>query len=190
MTGGLAEAQLEQARLQNEKLALEVARQRQPAAWHHSLSQLLPLLTALLSVAGFLWGVLLYTGEQRKLREAGEREFMKPWLESQRAVYSEALTAVAAAANNPGAKERAEAETKFWELYHGRMILVETKAVSAGMVAFGNCLDGTEKCDRNEKNARAHTLGTAMAASMAATAKMSYQELEQHQFHYSGPELK
>src|SRR5712691_8714971 len=121
-------AQLQNIQLQNDKLALELAKQRQSPPWCQFPVQLVPLITALVSVAGFLWGVLEYTGEQKKNRlerekqslrekETVEREFMKPWLESQRAIYSEALIAAAAAANSSEQKERAVAEQKFWQLY-------------------------------------------------------------------------
>ncbi|MDH4064506.1 MAG: hypothetical protein OEW19_08900, partial [Acidobacteriota bacterium] len=115
-----------------------------------------------------------------------EREFMKPWLESQRDIYEQALTAAAAAANARDAKDRATAEERFWQLYHGRMITVETREVSGGMVQVGRCLDGSDACDVDEMNARTRALATAMAGSMAATARMSYREFAENQFHYSG----
>jgi hypothetical protein len=68
------------------------------------------------------------------------------------------------------------------------MILVETKSVSGAMVQYGYCLDGSESCSKNEMNTRCRALATAMAASMAATAKMKFQQFAANQFRYSsGP---
>lgn len=189
----LAQAQLTKLQLENEKLALELAKQR---GWYQFPVQLVPLVTALLSVAGFLWGVLQYTDAQQKNRlerekqslreiDTAQREFMKPWLEGQRQIYQEALSAAATAANTREPGERAAAEQKFWQLYHGRMILVETKSVSAAMVQYGHCLDGSEACPPEEKNQRNRRLASAMAESMAATATMSYREFVENQFRYT-----
>ncbi len=68
------------------------------------------------------------------------------------------------------------------------MILVETKSVSGAMVRFGRCLDGSETCSRAEMNERCRALATAMADSMAATAKMTFKEFADNKFRYtSGP---
>jgi|GEM_PF-3066631 len=192
----LALAQLRRTELENEKLALELARQGKAPAWYQFPIQFVPLITALVAVAGFLWGVVQYTNAQRKDRaarevqsvrekEIAEREFMKPWLESQRSIYLEALTAAAAAVNSREPKVRAAAAQSFWQLYNGRMILVETQSVSDAMVEFGRCLDGSNVCNPEELDKRTHALASAIAASMAATAKLSYQEFAANQFRYS-----
>lgn len=189
-------AQLRKLELENAKLEFELKKHEKAPAWYYFPIQLVPLITAMVSVAGFLWGVVQYTNEQQKNRidrdtqsrqanQTAEREFMKPWLESQRSIYLEALTAVAIAANSEESNERSVAEKQFWQLYHGRMILVETKAVSNAMVSFGRCLDGTDTCNSTEKNTRAKRLATVMAESMAATANMSYQQFSDNKFRYN-----
>ena len=191
-------AQIERTQLENEKLKIEVAALKR-SPWYQFPIRLVPLVTALIAVGGFLIGVLKYTDEQSKaradremqsLREhaIAEQEFMKPWLESQRTVYAEALSAAAAAANTSDAKLRLVAAQSFWQLYQGRMILVETTTVSGAMKHFGRCLDGTDVCNKEEMNRRSRALGTAMAESMAATARMSYEEFARNQFKYTaGP---
>jgi hypothetical protein len=77
---------------------------------------------------------------------------------------------------------------EFWRLYQGKMILVETKSVSGAMVTFGECLDGTDDCSRAEMNSRCRELATAMAESMAATAKMTFREFAGNQFQYTSRE--
>ena len=194
-TGKLGEAQLGNLELQSEKMYLDLASQRKDAATFRLSSQTIQLMTLALSIAGFLWGLKQYSDEQAKNRsehltqslrdtETREREFMKPWLESQRAIYVEALSVAARLANARDPKERSVGDRAFWELYHGRMVLVETKTVSHAMVEFGHCLDGTENCTPNTMNERVRVLATAMAESMAATARMTYGDFSANQFRY------
>ena len=114
---------------------------------------------------------------------------MKPWLESQREIYSQALSAAATIANSEDTEMAKQATEQFWQLYQGKMILVETTSVSDAMVRFGRCLDGSETCGRDEMNRRCRALATAMAESMAATAKMTFNQFVDNQFQYtSGPQ--
>jgi hypothetical protein len=182
-------AQLEQVRLENEKLKLELAERKKGQPWYHRLTQMVPIITALGAIVGFLWGVVQYGAQQAKNRETAEREFMKPWLESQRAIYLQALASATVVANSDDPEKRHQATEEFWRLYQGHMILVETKRVSGAMVHFGHCLDGTDTCSRIEMNVRCRALATVMAESMAATAKMTFKEFVANQFRYSsGPE--
>lgn len=191
--------QLEQVQLENERLKLELAELRKGNPWYHIPTQMVPIVTAIIAIAGFSWGVIQYQDQQTKNRtaqekqalrekEIAEREFMKPWLESQREIYLQALSAAAAVANSDDPEKREQATGKFWQLYQGMMIVVETTSVSGAMVEFGQCLDGTDTCSRAELNQRSRALATAMAESMAATAKMTFNEFVTNQFQYiSGP---
>jgi hypothetical protein len=195
----LQSVQLERAQLENEKLRLELGALRKGKPWYHLPTQIVPIVTALVAIGGFSWGIVQYGNEQAKNRRdqkeqsdrqqvVAQREFMKPWLESQRETYSQALSAAAAVANVDNAKTRAQAAEDFWRLYQGKMILVETKSVSGAMVDFGRCLEKKDVCDRKELNRRCRTLATAMASSMAATGKMTFEEFAVNQFQYrSGP---
>jgi len=193
-------SQLEHIQLENEKLKLELVAIRKRRPWYHILTQMVPLITAFVAIAGFCWGIVQYRDQQTKNRlaqesqssreaETAEREFMKPWLESQRETYLQALSAVATVANSDDPETQKQATEEFWQLYQGKMILVETTSVSGGMVHFGHCLDGKDTCDRKEMNARCRALATAMAESMAATAKMTFKEFVDNKFRYtSGPQ--
>lgn len=200
-------AQLEQVRLTNEKLRFEVAELGKSGGWSAFMDRLVPVITALVAVAGFLLGIAQYVQgqkkaqetaqeEQKKNRETAEREFMKPWLESQRAIYMKALSSAATVANSRNSSDRRRAADEFWKLYHGRMILVETTKVSGAMVKFGQCLEaqGTVAQEEgiifgtDEMNSRLRILATAMAESMAATAKMTFQEFSANQFKYTSGE--
>jgi hypothetical protein len=182
-------AQLEQVRLTNEKLKLELVELRKPKRSHPILAQLIPSVTALVAVAGFLWGVAQYKEQQEKTQETAEREFMKPWIESQREIYLQALSFAATVANSDKPENRKQATDEFWRLFQGKMILVETQRVSDAMVKFGFCLEShTCKRDKKEMNRLCRVLATAMAESMAATAKMTFKEFSDNQFKYtSGP---
>src|SRR5262245_8088500 len=93
----LLTAQLEHVRLENKKRQRELAAQGRRRPWYELLIQVVPLFTTLVAIAGFVWGVVQYSVQESKNREAqrartrteqenAEREFMRPWLESQRAI--------------------------------------------------------------------------------------------------------
>jgi hypothetical protein len=184
LSQALTRAQLQRADLENEKLRRELAAPSKPRSFQFPPG-LVPLISAVVSVVGFRWGVFQYTNQQEKNRELTKREFMKPWLESQRDTYVEALSAAAAVANSRKPEDRITAEDKFWQLYHGRMILVETKKVSGAMIAFGDCIQLADNCTTDAMNKNARALATAMAESMAQTSTMSYEEFKANQFRYT-----
>jgi len=188
--------ELQRAQLENERLRLELHSMKRGVPWYKLPAEMVPIVTALLAIIGFVWGVVQYKDEQSKNRVAqevqsgrdkiaAERAFMQPWLESQRNTYAKALATAAEVANASDAARRQRATEEFWKIYHGEMIPVETKSVSGAMVNFGRCLDGTESCDREEMNSRCRALGSATAESMAATARMTYEEFAQNRFKYS-----
>jgi hypothetical protein len=198
----LATAQLQRAELDNQRLAIELEKLRKPAPWFQVPLQFVPLVTALVSVAGFLWGINLYMVAQQANRDASdrqaqqrveqarqenvsrEREFMQPWLKSQRDIYEEALDAAATATTSRDPKLRGSANDTFWKLYYGRMVLVETTSVSGAMKELGFCLREEGFCTDKQRTDRSLDLASAMALSMAATAKMSYDEFSKNQFLY------
>jgi hypothetical protein len=192
----LEQEQLEHLRLQNKKLNLELLAESKRQSSYSAWMQAAPMITAMVAVAGFGWGVLQYGREQAKNRSqqqlqsdreqiTAEREFMKPWLDAQRDTYQKALQAAATIANTNEPKTKKQAVADFWRLYQGEMILVETKTVSGAMVHYGKCLDNAGACGRAELNKRCRALATAMGTSMAATAKMTYKEFAANQFRYS-----
>src|SRR5207244_8169285 len=70
-------AQLEQIRLQNEKLGLELADVRKGKPWYHAMTQLVPIVTALIAIAGFWWGLIRYQDEQQKNRLEQEKPSLR-----------------------------------------------------------------------------------------------------------------
>lgn len=191
----LQAAQLEKLQLENEKLKLELAGLKRAKPWHGALTPIVPLVTAVLAILSFLYGVLQYQEAQKQNRATQERraeldrhtaeqEFMKPWIQSQREIYLDALSAAATIANSESPNRIPEAVEKFWQLYHGKMIVIETKNVSDAMISFGRCLDGKESCDRDELNKRSHALASEMARSMGATGTMTFAQFVENQHQY------
>jgi hypothetical protein len=189
----LRSAQLENLQLENEKLRLELEGFRRSKPWYSLWIQFVPLISVLVAVSGFLWGIYVFQAQQtRNLEqqkqqsenelETAQQELMKPWLDNQREIYLQALTAAAriAIANDPVKSEQVEDE--FWTLYNGKMILVETESVRKAMINFGVCIK--RKCIQSDKIELLHELATAMANSMAATAQMTYEEFSANQFKY------
>jgi len=192
----LSALRCEQIMLENEKLKIDLAALRRGSPWYRQPVEMVPIVTALLAVIGFWWGVVQYKEEQNKNREAkqaearreeleSERQVMQPWLETQRSTYAKALSAAAEVATASDAVKRQRAIDEFWRLYQGEMIPVETKRVSGAMILFGRCVDKSDPCDREEMNRRSRALGTAIARSMAETAKMTYADYVKNRFEYS-----
>jgi len=186
-------AQLEKVQLENIKLRQDLQELGKSKPIHYLLIQFVPIITALVAVAGFLWGVYQYQSQQTKNLEAqklqskqevetAQQNFMKPWLDSQREIYLQALTVASTVANTDDSEELKQATVEFWNLYHGKMILVETDKVAKEMIDFGDCIKGA--CNRAKLNEQLHRLATAMANSMAATAQMTYEEFSANQFQY------
>jgi len=186
----LQAAELERARLENEKLRLELADlKNKRGRWLSELGgRVVAIVTTLLAIGGFVWGILQFQLEQRENRASqqrqAEREFMKPWLESQWDSYMKALAAATTLATSEDSEKVKQASDEFWVFYYGKMILVETRDVSKAMVRFGHCLDGTDTCDKSERKGRALQLASAMAKSLAETAGMTYEQFAANQFQY------
>lgn len=172
----LQRAQLEQLRLQNEKLRAEINTPPRKS-WIQGVLTYLPMLSAFIALWGVAWGLFQY-------QNANENEQMKPWLQSQREIYRETLAIVAEVSNPPSDDARQTAVARFWQQYHGKMVLVETKDVSDAMMHFSRCLWELPPCDQTLMNIRTKALASRMAVSMANTAKMTYSEFESNQFKY------
>jgi len=198
-------AQLEKLRLENEKLGFELENLKRGKGLS-SFIPYLPLITLLVTIAGFGFGVYQYRAQQqanrnaqaeqsRKDREAREiqskkdtetaqREFMKPLLQNQLSLYLQASAAAATVSPSTDPVERKKAVNDFWRLYEGPLIMVESKEVSGAMVAFGNCLDKTESCDEAEMSNRSHALASRMQESILKSWNTSPENFAADKFIY------
>jgi hypothetical protein len=62
----LESAQLEKLQWENEKLKQELKDRGKSKPWHAVLVQFVPFVSALVAVAGFLWGVYQYQAQQTR----------------------------------------------------------------------------------------------------------------------------
>jgi hypothetical protein len=108
----------------------------------------LKLLSPLLAVAAFFWGIYTYrdTAQQQLAREEAEAqrtaetrriEATRPYLDKQLALYTEATKVTATIATSADSEEIEKATKRFRELYGGELALVERSDVARAMIAFG-----------------------------------------------------
>jgi hypothetical protein len=190
-----AKESLEVARLilENRKLEAELA--RMPATGWEAVHRLAPVLGGLLTAAAFLFGVYQYVQQQdralaarddemRREAAARDQEFMRPLWEREIATYFRTSEVVAMIATSGDRLVRDSAKAEFWKLYHGPLVILETKALSGAMVAFGNCLDGTETCPELEVRSRALAVSSAIQQAVEEHAARRVSEFSKDKFQY------
>jgi len=192
--------------LENEKLREEIAVLKDRGSLKNRVIQLAPAFSVIVGVIGLVWTVIQFSTQQenhqkalessakkshavavkaaRKARETAEREFMKPWLESQREIYIQTLTAVATIANSQSEETVAKAKDAFWVQYYGPMILVEPPEVVKVMKAIRKCLKTGTKCGSDKLNGYSLALATVLAKSMGETGNMTFDVFSKKQFKY------
>ncbi len=200
----LAIATIEQMNLEIEKLRMEVAA---AAKVNRVLTPtFIPLLTAVVAVAGFWFGVYQFARQQpqedarrrvelhqleRQLMQEVRRgypsadfELRKPLWEAQLRTYSEIVNASAAVVTTRGAKRRA-AEADFWHLYRGSLRIVADMAMYKPRQAdvlrtasrFAQCLDTRTRCAEEDLKQNMLALAVSCRRSTAATWQVEYVEL-------------
>ena len=201
-----AELQLDRQRLETEKLKLEVAALNRQSAQSRSLSGYIPLISVLVTVAGFGFGIYQYRAQQIQNRESQERlarqesearerqavtdkehaqrEFMKPLLDKQLSLYFEASATAATIVKTTDEAERKKAINNFWRLYYGPLVMVESQDVSGAMKSFGFCLDGTEQCDENDLRERALALATSLQKALLNSWNTKPEDYTKDKFQY------
>ena len=198
-------AELEKLGLEIEKLRIEIASSAKLKRYDLAL-RLLPSLTVIVTVLGFGFSVWQYRADQKGKQaaaeqelakeskeraertqrelEAEQREFMKPLLEKQQALYFEASSAAATIASSSDARERARAVDSFWRLYWGPLAMIETTNVSGAMKKFGYCLTKEEQCDADDLQQRSLALSSALEESMLKTWNAKPSDFTNQQFLY------
>jgi len=104
------------------------------------IEQALKTLGVLIAAAGFVWGVYQYFDKREREIENARVEAVRPFLERQLELYTEASQMAAVLATTENVTERATAEKRFWELYWGELALVEDRGVEEAMRLFGRGL--------------------------------------------------
>lgn len=118
----LKEAELQKRQLEVQGLAFE-------QSWKARTLKVIPFLTALVAVGGFLLGI-------HQNNVAREKEFKRHFWERQLESYVEASRLAASLSTLPPGQERAEASIRFRQLYHGEMVVFEDEAVMQAMRDF------------------------------------------------------
>ncbi len=139
----------------------------------------------LVGLLGFGFGIYQYRvqqGEnQEQERESRDREFMKPLWEKQLATYFEASEAASTIAMTTDGGERTKAINKFWMLYQGPLVIVESPAVSGAMQDFGNALSGKTKGDLRDLSKK---LASAFQESLIEGANLRLDKFREGKFDY------
>lgn len=191
MTGKDREAlELQQLQVEVEKLRLEVEALRSSSFWDRTVGRYLPLITAVLAVAGFWVGLIQYSRQQAEAdqerssaldrrSEEFRREAAKPFWDSQLRLYLRASEAAGTIATSSDPDVVSRAETDFWVLYWGPLAIVEDVGmekqpiaeVEAAMVQFGRYL-ATGPNDRSRE--RMQSLSLALAHAMRRSVPPSF----------------
>jgi hypothetical protein len=197
--------ELRKLRLEVERLELDVASATRLRRFD-LLLRLLPTLTILVTVLGFVFSVWQYRVQQVRNREAAklqadkdsqeraelarreaenaQRAFMKPLLEKQQQLYFEASAAAATIATSADPSERRKAEAQFWVLYWGPLVMVESQDVSGAMKKFGRCVSREERCSSEEIKRRSLALASTLEGSMLKTWNANPESFRTGQFDY------
>lgn len=172
--------ELQHLQVQVEKLRLEVEGLRAQTFWDRTVGRYLPMVTALLAVAGFWVGLVQYNQErigsdQRRTDEL-RRESARPFWDAQLKLYLRAAEAAAVIATSKNADAVARAENDFWTLYWGPLAVVEdvgvekrtAAEVEQAMVEFGrSLLDRGRNPSRTELQRRSLDLAHAMRKTVS-----------------------
>ncbi|HEX8177217.1 MAG TPA: hypothetical protein VF543_19165 [Pyrinomonadaceae bacterium] len=201
------EKESEHIRLENEKLKLEIEELKRKGGLTDRIEKYIPVITALIAVLGFWFGVYQYFHQQqleterqateqkvrlqsyeselKRANDAKELELRKPFWEKQLALYFGASEAAATIATSNNPSEKRAAEAKFWNLYWGPLAIVEDAGmkkpedavIESEMVKFGWCLDGTEECDQTELKQRSLSLAHKFRESVGKSWDVKFADL-------------
>lgn len=167
---GLQAAQLE-------KLRLEIEDLRRNKPWSGRLTDWVPIITALIAVAGFLLGIV-------QTNKAREKEFKKVFWERQLQTYGTASRLAAEMSTTSDHQKRDVAYAQFQEIYHGEMVLVEDVEVKDAMKHFIEVfIDYRDDPGlQDEVEAAARALARKCRKSIAKTWDVDLQDLDTSTF--------
>jgi hypothetical protein len=157
---------------QLEKVSLEVSALKNRTLWHNVIPLLVPVVTAVIAVAGFVFAVGNFAAEQRAQaneRDARtEQEFRKRFWEERLALYRRASKLAATIATADSLDMVRQERREFWQLYWGELAIIEDKDVLSAMVAYGEELKRLEGKQQDPK-------GTSQASNIRDLRQLSYQ---------------
>lgn len=189
----LAGAQLRKLELEIRKLEHEVAGLGVRGYRAESVVKYIPVITALIAVAGFWFTVHQYNNQQRAAaarladeqraaaaKQAYDREqaILKPLLDRRLELYFAASDAAATIATTKDQKERERAEARFMQLYAGTLVIVEDAGVEEAMISYHRCLTGSDSCNQAELTRRSLALASKARDSIGNSFKVKLDDLK------------
>lgn len=122
------------------KLQVEIDNLERGHNWSSRIAQYIPVITALIAVSGFLFGIIQYRRQEAKHIEANElqsyrdnalraKEFKKLFWEKQLEEYRAITQSAARLATWDAGDARDKEYLHFRELYHGNLVMVSDKQV-------------------------------------------------------------
>src|SRR5438552_941209 len=87
----LQKVNLETAKVQLQKLNLEIEDLKEERNWEERIARFIPIITAVISIAGFLWGVVLFRNQQEKDRITREADQISRDMNQYRTSYEQLL---------------------------------------------------------------------------------------------------
>lgn len=130
------------------------------------------IILAVVAVLGFIWGIYQYADTNAKLGDTRRVEAMKPYLERQLKLYTEATQVASQIATSDDEGAVAKATTRFWELYWGELALVEDVGVEGAMKSFGDAILASKDKAMLKKSSLslAHACRDSLSKSWGVTA--------------------
>jgi len=137
------------------------------------------LLQALAIIVAGLWAAFTYHNQSieqaanaRNQSAAVERELRRPYNEKKLTLYLDAARVAAHLTASPNSSDRAQTETRFWELYWGELAFVEStgdkSSIETLMVAVCERVFSKDRCHQNMDT----PIGTAMLLSHGASSEI------------------
>lgn len=128
-----------------------------------------------IAAAAFFWGVVQYFRAEKEKQETRRMEAKKAFLELQLSLYAEACHYASLIASDAHEGEQ-EYKSKFYELFWGKLALVEDRDVERAMVQFEQELSGSEdQLSLQQKSlALAHACRNSLAKSWAVDVWQSH----------------
>jgi len=116
------------------------------------VESLLKMISPLLAIAAFVWGIYTYRdtslrqlrreeNEAQRIADTRRIEATRPYLDRQLTLYTEATKTAATIATSDDEEATAKATKRFWQLYWGELTLIEHRDVESAMVVFKRALE-------------------------------------------------
>jgi hypothetical protein len=189
----LKAAQLENVKLDNQKLRLEIAEIEKSQRGINKIGKFTSVFTTLIAVAGLVIGQFQNLQQQKeraraldiereKERALREQESKKPFWQKQVDLYFDASNAVSTLINSTDAVKRQQAEDRFWQLFYGELVIVEDQNVERAMIDISSyliqCRQSPPRCEDYKLKNLALALSSSCRQSIGESWKLGLEGLK------------